>query len=59
MENPQNEAVKRFEQKGHCEDCAFYYDCPRMKGGGQCMNVKTVVELPIREDEPRPQIQEE
>ena len=29
---------KLIRQKGNCEDCPYYYDCPRMRGEEICHN---------------------
>jgi hypothetical protein len=31
--------AQQFSQKGDCNKCDYYYNCPRMKGMGRCQNM--------------------
>jgi hypothetical protein len=36
---PEEQPAPVFVQKGSCFDCAFYEDCPRMRGFDGCRNL--------------------
>ncbi len=39
IETDKNKTLLSSSQsKGNCNDCDYYYDCPRMKGINECYN---------------------
>jgi len=34
--------------KGHCEACAMYSDCPRMRGENICYNKKEILQPSLK-----------
>lgn len=43
MEDAQDQTIVTFSQKGNCQDCRYYTDCPRMKDGERCYSSSRTV----------------